>query len=146
MIWESVLLDWENKRIMCYLQLRGEEESFLSNNREIALRLLDQQCYKYFKDEETRPVIVKAFEKLLRNKQMILWDDLSNDDKKVIEEKPIQQYIPWRVNFKPSLSTPARPTFDASSKTKQTENAVEFCLRCRAVLWTGSGTMCYVVQ
>ena len=66
-IWDSVTLDWEKKRIICYLPLRGSEEEFLSNNREIALKILDQQCYKYFRDEETRPVVVKAFEKLFKN-------------------------------------------------------------------------------
>ena len=53
---------------------KGEEHEFLSNNREIALKVLDQQCYKYHKDDETRDTIVKAFEKLMKNKHMVLYD------------------------------------------------------------------------
>lgn len=76
MIWESVTLDWENKRIICYLPLRGKEEEFLTNNRDIALKVLEQQCYKYHQDVDTKEIIVKAFDKLMRNKQMVLWKDL----------------------------------------------------------------------
>ena len=75
LIWDSVSIDWENKQIVCHLPLRGKEEEFLSDNREMALKVLDQQCFKYKDDEETKASIVKAFEKLLKNKQMILFKD-----------------------------------------------------------------------
>ena len=71
-IYDSVNIDWSNKQIICSLPLRGKEEEFLSNNREIALKVLNQQCYKYHKDDETRDTIVKAFEKLMKNKHMVL--------------------------------------------------------------------------
>ena len=121
-IFDSVNIDWDNKQIVCSLPLRGEEHEFLSNNREIALKVLDQQCYKYHKDEETRDTIVKAFEKLMKNKHMVLFDDLSDDEKKQIESKPVSHWIPWRVVFKHSLSTPARPVFDGSMNTKVDEH------------------------
>ena len=118
MVWDSVSIDWKNKRIICYLPLRGSEEEFLSNNRKIALKILDQQCYKYCKDTETREMIVKALDKLMKNNQLVLWKDLTDEEKKVIESKPISHYIPYRVVFKPSLSTPARPVFDGSQNTE----------------------------
>ena len=118
MIWDSVEIDKPNKRIICHLPLRGEEEEFLSSNRDIALKILDKQCLKYSKDEETKKVITKAFDKLIKNKQMALWSDLTDEQRKIIEAKKIQHYIPWRAVFKQSLSTPARPVFDASTKTK----------------------------
>ena len=95
--------------IVCSLPTRGEEHEFLSNNRDIALKILDQQCHKYNKDAETRETIVKAFKKLLKNEQMVLLNDLSEDERKIIDAKPISHYIPWRVVFKESLSTPALP-------------------------------------
>ena len=52
-IYDSVNIYWSNKQIICSLPLRGKEEEFLSNNREIALKVLNQQCYKYHKDDET---------------------------------------------------------------------------------------------
>ena len=122
MIWDSVEIDWENKRIICYLPLRGAEEEFLTNNRDIAMKILDQQCYKYFKDEETRDLIVKAFDKLLKNGQMVLWKDLTDEEKKTIEAKVVSHYIVWRVVFKPSISTPARTVFDGSQNTKARED------------------------
>ena len=61
---------------------------------------------------------MKAFEKLFKNEQLVLWKDLSDEEKKVIESKTVSHYIPWRVVFKPSISTPARPVFDGSSNTK----------------------------
>jgi len=122
MIHDSVTIDWENKRIICYLPLRGEEEKFLSNNRDICRKILDQQCVKYQNDEETKSLIVKAFDKLIKNKQILLWKDIPEELRKIVESKPLQHYIPWRVCFKSSLSTPARPVFDASTNTKITDN------------------------
>ena len=118
MIWDSVTIDWANKRIICYLPLRGKPEEFLSNNRDIALRTLDQQCYKYSKDIETKEAIIKAFEKLMKNGQMVLWEDLTEEEKKVVDSKGLSHYIVWRIVFKASLSTPARPVFDGSQNTK----------------------------
>ena len=97
MIWESVQIDWKNKKIISYLPLRGEERVFLSNNREIALRILDQQCLKYHKDDETRELIVKAFEKLKRNGQLVLWNDLTKEQRDMIESKEVSHYIVRRV-------------------------------------------------
>ena len=122
MIWDSVEIDRENHRIICYLPLWGEEEEFLSSNRNIAMKILDQQCYKYANDEDTKKVIVKAFEKLMKNNQMVLWSDLTEEQKQTIDAKQTQHYIPWRIVFKSSLSTPARPVFDASTKTKLRED------------------------
>ena len=128
MIYESVNIDWDNGQIICNLPLRGEENVFLSNNRDIALKVLDQQCYKYHKDDDTRVTIVKAFEKLMKNNQMVLWKDLTEEQQKIVSSKEISHYIPWRVVFKPSLSTPARPVFDASMNTKPTDKGGGRCL------------------
>ena len=122
MIWDSVNIDWENKKIICHLPLRGTEEEFLSNNRDIALRILDQQCKTYHNDDDTRELIVKAFDKLLKNGQMVLWDDLTEEEKRTIESKSVAHYIVWRVVFKPSVTTPARTVFDASQNTKLRED------------------------
>ena len=46
-----------------------------------------------------------------------MYDDLSNTDKELLDSGP-SYTIPWDIAFKPdSSSTPARPVFDASSKT-----------------------------
>ena len=61
---------------------------------------------------------MKAFQKLLKNKQMVFWKDLTTEERKLVESKAVSHYIIWRVVFKPSLSTPCRPVFDGSQRTK----------------------------
>ena len=44
--------------------------------------------------------------------------DLSEEDKVHFERKKVQYFIPWRIAFSDSVTTPARPVLDASSRTK----------------------------
>ena len=118
MVYESVQIDWEKKQIICSFPMRGSEEEFLSSNRDIALRVLDQQCNKYKNDTQTQKAIKKAFDKLITNGQMVPFDSLNKEHKDIILAKQVNYWIPWRVVFKMSLSTPCRPVFDASSNTK----------------------------
>merc|ERR1712208_249496 len=60
---------------------------------------------------------------------MVLWNDLTKEQKDMIDSKEVNHYIVWRVVFKPSLSTPARPVFDASQRTKlRTDGSGGRCL------------------
>merc|ERR1711867_225750 len=118
MVYNSVKIDRENKQIVCYLPVRGEEKEFLSDNREITAKILRQQCKKYYNDEETKSIIQKSFQKLKDNGHMILWDELSTEERNMIVRKEVQHYIVCRVVFEHSLSSPARPVFDGSSRTK----------------------------
>ena len=113
---KSVVLDLENKRIQCSLPLIGEESDFLSCNRERALKILVQQCRKYYKDEDTKETILKAFAKLFDNGHAKFVSDLTPEECKFLE-KQIQYHIPWRVVFSGSPTTPCRPVLDASSRT-----------------------------
>ena len=46
-----------------------------------------------------------------------MYSDLNEEEKTLVDSEP-SYHIPWDVNFKPdSVTTPARATFDASSKT-----------------------------
>ena len=118
MIWDSVKIDWVNKQIICHLPMRGKESDFLSPNRDIALKVLNQQCQKYSKDADTRASVSKAFKKLLDNGQLVLWKDLTEQERASISSKEVSHYLVWRVVFKESLSTPSRVVFDGSQKTK----------------------------
>ena len=62
--------------------------------------------------------MVKAFDKLMKNGQMVLFKDLSEVEKSIFESKSVSHWILWRVVFKPFLSTLARPVFDGSANTK----------------------------
>ena len=113
----SVKLDFKNRQILCSLPLRGKEEDFLSSNRFKALKVLNQQCEKYSNDAETKEAIVKAFQKLMDKGHAVKLDSISTELKNEFLSKPVQYHIPWRVVFKLSPTTPARPVLDASSGT-----------------------------
>ena len=85
----------------------------------MAVKVLQQQCLKYHKDEDTKALILKAFNKLIKNKHMVHFDELDDEEKKLIESKPVNHWIIWRVVFKPgSVSSAPRPVFDGSAKTR----------------------------
>ena len=79
--------------------------------------MLVQQCSKYFNDEATRPVILKAFQKLFDNNHAKLLRDLPVEIVENILSKKVNYFIPWRCVFKDSISTPIRPVLDASSNS-----------------------------
>ena len=64
MIRESVKLDYENKRFICELPLRGKPEEFLTTNKHDAAKILERQVRLYYKEEDTKKLIVKAMDKL----------------------------------------------------------------------------------
>ena len=72
---------------------------------------------KYFRDKETKPVILKAFKKLFDNDHAKLLRDLPIETVNKILFKEVQHHIPLSVVFKETVSTPSRPVFDASSNT-----------------------------
>ena len=119
---ESVNIDFKKKKITCILPLRGKEEDFLSNNRAIAEKVLDSQCKKVQNDEEARDTVIKSFYKLFDGGFAKRFDELEEDQKQAILKKEIQHYLPWRVVYKASLSTPCRTVMDGSSKTPLLEN------------------------
>ena len=106
---KSVHLDWEHRRIICCLPLRGKERDFLTGNEDRAMRVLESQCKKYFKDEDTKQTIVAAFDKLIDKGYIVFLDDMTEDLKNKFKDKEVQYYLPWRIQFKPgSASTPLR--------------------------------------
>ena len=119
---ESVVVDRAAKKITARLPFRGDENQYLSNNRQVALKILDGQCAKLKNDEEGRMVILKAFKKLTDNGFAVKFDDLTEDEKKMIESKPLQHYLPWRAVYKVSVSSPCRAVFDASAKCPVTKD------------------------
>ena len=113
----SVSLDLENRRIHCTLPLRGDEKLFLSNNYHKAKKILEQQVKQYSNQPETKELIIKAFEKLFSNGHAAFLQDLDPEDLAKFSNKEIRYFIPWRIAFSDSVSTPARPVLDASSRT-----------------------------
>ena len=120
---KSYCLDWEKGVITCTLPLRGKERDFLSTNEDRALRILDSQCRRYYKDKETKDAIVNAFQKLIDKGYITFIDDMPEHVRQLFMEKEVQYFLPWRVQFKlGSATTPIRPVFDASSCTRRRQD------------------------
>ena len=114
---KSIELDFDNKTIKSSLPLRGKERDYLSSNRDRALKVLQQQCKKYFNDAENKPAVLEAFDKLFRNGHAKLLSQLSQEQLDQFMEKEVQHHLVWRIVFSGSHTTPCRPVMDASSRT-----------------------------
>ena len=114
---KSVTLDFENKKIQCSLPLRDKERTYLTNNRDRALKVLNQQLKKYNGDLKAKKIILEAFAKLFNNGHAKLLSDLSQEELDQFIQKEVQYHIPWRVVFSNSPTTTGRPVMDASSRT-----------------------------
>ena len=119
---DAVHIDFQKKKITCSLPLRGKEEEFLSDNREIALKVLNSQCKKVQNDDQAKATAIKSFYKLFDGGYAARLQDLSPEHQKMILEKKVQHYLPWRLVHKQSISTPCRTVMDASSKTPLLRN------------------------
>ena len=97
---DSVELDKVNRLVKVSLPLRGPEREFLVSNREIAEKVLSQQCRKYFSDQDTKDTILKAFQKLFTPGYLLFFEDLDTSTKEFFNEKEVQYFIPWRIQFK----------------------------------------------
>ena len=99
---------------------------YLTNNKNVSAKMLERVCKKYYQDKEVVALVMKAFTKLFTNGHLLLWEDIGEEDKMILRRATISYYIPWDIAFKSSsLSSPARPTFNAS---KNTPNGVKVWL------------------
>ena len=119
---DAVNIDFKKKKVTCMLPLRGKPEDFLSNNREVALKVLDSQCKKVQDDEEAKAAVIKSFYKLFDGGYAKRLEELTEEQQELILSQPVQHYLPWRVVHKQSISTPCRTVMDASSKTPLKQN------------------------
>ena len=102
------------------LPKRGEEEFFLTSNRDIAKKMYQKISEKVSKSEETKAEIKAAFEKLFKNGHAVYLADIEKERLDKFITKSVQHYLPWSLVWKAdSLTTPCRPVFDASKNTRK---------------------------
>ena len=92
-------------------------EENLKNNRNTALKRLDGVIRKYCKDPDMKQGLLSAWKKMIDKGHLVFVQDLDLGDQEMLNNAKVSYWIPWNVNFKESLSTPIRTTFDASSPT-----------------------------
>ena len=95
------------------------KKDFLTTNRDRAVKVLDQQCRKYHADKEVTEIASKAFLKLLDNGHAAFIQDVDPKFLDLFMHKDPQYFIPWRLVFKDSVTTPCRAVLDASSRTNR---------------------------
>ena len=114
---DSVRIDDELGRAVARLAFTSDPSENITDNEYIAVKRLKNVCTKYANNSKVREMISKGFQKLVDRKHILLYEDLSAGDQDMLNEEP-SYHIPWDIAFKEdSFSTPARPVFDASSKT-----------------------------
>ena len=129
LIKESIWIDEVKKRAVAMLPFRVDPTKYLTNNRGVAAKMLEKVCERYFKDKPVVEMVEKAFKKLMTNGHLLLWEDVSEEDKMILRRATVSYWIPWDINFSGSISTPARPTFNASKNTPQGTNLNDIIVR-----------------
>ena len=118
LIEDSVTIDDDLGQAIAFLAFLSDPSESLGESEHIAIKRLQNVCKKYSSDPNVKDMILKGFQKLIDKGHIIMYDDLTKEDKKLLESSP-GYTIPWDVGFKQeSVTTPARPTFDASSKSQ----------------------------
>ena len=115
---DSVQIDPERRSAVARLAFIADPAENLNGNRNIAQKRLENIVRKYSSDEKVRSDLKEKLEKLQSRGHIKFYDDLNDDQQRVMSDASVNHWIPWDVAFKDdSLSTPCRPEFDASSRT-----------------------------
>ena len=115
---QSVHIDKDLGRAVAKLPFVTDPSGKLHNNTRLATKRLENVCRKYGGDEQVKEMINHSFKKLFDRGHIAYLEDLPDDVKLKIKTANPNYTIPYDVAFKEgSISTPARPVFDASSKT-----------------------------
>ena len=115
---DSVKINIPEGKATASLAFTADPDKLLADNEYIAIKRLKNVCMKYSKTPGLNEAIYKGFKKLIDRGHIIPLSQLTPAQRDAIDMAPTGYTIPWDVGFKEtSVSTPARPTFDASSKT-----------------------------
>ena len=116
---ECVKIDEERKVIICKLPIDEEQMELLAPNFESAKRRLRSELLKLQKLPEKERVQVRdSFLKLRKMGYIKTSSELEEEDRKLMSKSKVNYFIPVSIAYKEtSVSTPARITMDASSKT-----------------------------
>ena len=90
----------------------------LSNNKNIALKIYNQQLRKLNKNLQDKADVITSENKLQRLGHVDYVQNLSQEQQHMLSEMDMKYYIPWRAVWKQnSISTPCRVVLDASQIT-----------------------------
>ncbi len=115
---KGVDVDVINRRSSTSLPFIADPDTRLVTNDKSARKIFDSQVKKLSKSEGDRNDVLES-ETKLQNLGYVDWlENLSEEEQKMILDSPVKYFIPWRVVWSKSISTPVRVVHDASSKTE----------------------------
>lgn len=115
---KSVKVNLDTRSTVATLPLLHDPITRLSPNKEIAMKVFQQQLKKLDRNEKDKIAVIKSEGKLQDLGFVEYVKNLSSDQQKNLKESPIQNFFPWRAVYKDnSVSTPCRLVFDASQPT-----------------------------
>ena len=112
----SVQVDVEEKHeAVAELPFTADPKLRLSpTNYSISRKVYNSVVKALSKDSKAKEDTIKAENKLHRLGYVEWLHNLSEEDQEMIKKASVKYFLPWRVTWSKSLSTPARPVFDAS--------------------------------
>ena len=116
---EAVSFDPEKKVLFSSLPFIQNPDDFLKPNRHIAECILASQLKIVADNEQGRKDVIAAHDKLRSKGYVCKLTELDKQTQQLIDVNgdTTKYYIPWRMQWKQSLSSPGRMVFDASSMT-----------------------------
>ena len=118
LIRKSISIDKTSGKAVAKLAFIEDPLLNLKPNMEVARKRAVNIDTKYSSNQEVAQMICKSLKKLIDRGYILPWENLSDTQRNRILQNKASYFIPWDVSFKTgSMSTPARSTFDASSKT-----------------------------
>ena len=113
---KSVTVDIVARETSAVLPFIADPRIKLAPNRVKAEKTYQRQL-KVLQAPEDKASIIKA-EAALQEMGFVDWvKNLPEDVQKSLREHEIQNFLPWRVAWKDSVTSPCRPVFDASQPT-----------------------------
>ena len=118
LIQKSIHIDEKTGKAVASLAFIEDPLINLKPNKNVAEKRLEILCKKVGKTPKIVDMTSKGFNKLLERGHIIPLENLTHNQRERILNAPASYFIPWDLAFKEgSLSTPARPVMDASSRT-----------------------------
>ena len=120
LIESSVSVDLETSTTTATLPFIDNPQLKLAPNKDLAMKVYRQQLRKLNQPANTQDKqdVIQSEQKLQQMGFVEYVKNLPQDIQRMLQDSPIQNYIPWRAVWKGnSVSTPCRVVFDASQAT-----------------------------
>ena len=117
LIEKSVSVNLEERYSSASMPFLANPDTRLISNEEPSRKIFDSQVRKLSKSERDRQDAINSEQKL-QDMGYVEWlDNVPEEDQKMILESPVRYVIPWLIAYSKSITTPARPVFNASAVT-----------------------------